>query len=144
MNYQNDAVEYQSARVPMIILSEDGYVRLTLETFSVTPLVHLVSGLDEDSPIPSQEGGILARISGYTEWVSATMPIITLGWDWWLDVSQGQTAYVRLGAPRCNVMLVDAMQRDLGPAMTSMLLETAIDALAWHEEVHKHIVSRYA
>lgn len=144
MNYQNDAVKYHCARVPMIILSEDGYVRLTLETCLVTALVHLVSGLDEDSPIHSQEGGSLARISGYTEWVSATTPIITLGWDWWLDVSQGQTVYVRLGAPRCNVMLVNVMQRDLGTATTSVTLETVIDALAWQEEVHKYIVTRYA
>lgn len=144
MNYQTDAVEYPCDRAPMIILSEDGYIRLSLETFLVTPLVHLVSGLDEDSPIPSQEGGSLARISGYTEWVSDTMPIITLGWDWWLDVSQGQAVYVRLGAPRCNVMLVDAMQRDLGPATTLALLEAVIDALAWRYEVHKHIVTRYA
>jgi len=86
MNYQSDAVEYPRDRAPMIILSEDGYVRLTLEAFLVTSLVHLVSGLDEDSPLISQEGGSLARISGYTEWVSATPPIITLGWDWWLDV----------------------------------------------------------
>ena len=144
MNYQTDAVEYPCNRAPIITLSEDGYVRLTLETFLVTPLVHLVSGLDEDSPIHSQEGGSLARISGYTEWDSATPPIITLGWDWWLDVSQGQTVYVRLSAPRSNVMLVDAMQRDLGPAKTSVLLEAAIDAFAWRDEAHKHIATRYA
>ena len=145
MNYQTDAVEYQRARVPMITLSEDGYVRLTLETFLVTPLVHLVSGLDEDSPTtPSQEGGSLARISGYTEWVSTTIPTITLGWDWWLDMSRVHPLYVRLCTPRCNIMLVDTLQRDLGSAQTSGLLETAIDALAWREEVQKQIVFRYA
>ena len=144
MNYQTDAVEYPCDPPPIITLSEDGYVRLTLKTFLVTPLVHLVSGLDEDSPVPSQEGGSLARISGYTEWVSATPPTITLGWDWWLDVSRGQLGYVRSSAPRCNVMLVDAMQRDLGAAQTSVLLEAAIDALAWREEVQKYIVTRYA
>ncbi len=144
MNYQTDAAKYPCDRAPIITLSEDGYVRLTLKTFLVTPLVHLVSGLDEDSPAPSQEGGSLARISGYTEWVSASTPIITLGWDWWLDVSQGQTVYVRLSAPRSNVMLVDAMQRDLGSAQTSVLLEAAIDEFAWREEVQKQIVTRYA
>lgn len=144
MNYQTDAVEYPGDRVPIIILSEDGYVRLTLEIFSVTPLVHLVSGLDEDSTNPSQEGGSLARISGYTEWVSASTPIITLGWDWWLDVSRGQFDYVRSSAPRCNIMLVDAMQHDLGSAQTLVLLEAAIDELAWRDEIHKHIVTRYA
>ena len=144
MNYQTNAVGSPCDLPPIITLSEDGYVRLTLETFLVTPLVHLVSGLDEDSPNPSQEGGSLARISGYTEWVSASTPIITLGWDWWLDVSQGQFDYVRSSAPRCNVMLVAAMQHDLGSAQTSVLLEAAIDALAWREAVQKHIVTRYS
>lgn len=144
MNYHIHTVEYPCDRTPIIILSEDGYVRLTLETFLATTLVHLVSGLDEDSSIPSQERGSLASISGYTEWISSTMPIITLGWDWWLDVSQGQLDYVRLSAPRCNVMLVDTMQRDLDIATTLVLLEKVIDGLAWRDEVHKHIVTRYA
>ena len=144
MNYQTDDKAHSCVPIPMISLSDDSFIRLTLETFLVTSLVHLVSGLDEDSPTLSQEGGSLTRISGYTEWVSATTPIITLGWDWWLDVSQGQFDYVRLSAPRSNVMLVDAMQRDLGPAQTSVLLETAIDALAWRDEVYKRIATRYA
>ena len=143
INYQTDVLEYHCIQVPKIILCEDGYVRLTLETFKATPLVHLVSGLDEDSPITFQEGGSLTRISGYTERVSSTKPIITLGWDWWLDVSHGQAVYVRSGAPRCNVMLIDAMQCDFGLAKTTALLETAIDALAWREDVQKHIVTRY-
>jgi len=140
---QTDAVKNLHERAP-ITLSEDGYVRLTLETFLVTPLVHLVSGLDEDDSIPSHEGGCLARISGYTEWVSVSMPTITLGWDWWLDVSKGQPFCVRLDTPRCNIMLVDTMQYDLGIAKTSVLLETAIDNFAWCEEVRKQIATRYA
>jgi hypothetical protein len=142
MEYQND--EYHSAHTPKIVLSEDGYVRLKLETLLVTPLVHFISGLDEDSPIPSKEGGSLARISGYTEWVSPQMPVITLGWDWWLNVTQGQYAYERLGVPQCNIMLVDDMQRDLGTAETSVILNKIIDGLAWQEEVHMHICNRYA
>lgn len=144
MNYQADAETYPCVGEPMMILSEDGYVCLTLETFLATPLVHLLSSLDDGNPILSREGASLARISGYTEWVSTTTPTITIGWDWWLDVSQGQALYARLGAPRSNVMLVDAMQHDLGPAKTSVLLETAIDMLSWQEEVQKHIVTRYA
>ena len=127
----------------MITLSEDGYVRLALETLLATPLVHLLSGLDDDNQPLSREGARLARISGYTEWISIVAPTITIGWDWRLDVSQGNAIYVRLGTPRNNVMLVDAMQHDLGSAKTSALLEAAIDALAWQEEVQKHIATRY-
>lgn len=144
MNYQTDADAYPCARVPILTLSDDSYIRLTLETFLATQLVHLLSGLDDDRLIPLQEGANLARFSGHTEWLSSATPTITLGWDWELDVSQGQPLYVRLGTSRSNVMLVDAMTHDLGHAKTSMLLETAIDALAWQEEVHKYIVTRYA
>ena len=144
MYKQTYAVEHHCTRVPKIILFEDGYVRLTVETFLDMPLVHLVSGLDEDKPIPSQEGGSLASISGYTEWVSATTPIVTLGWDWWLDMSQGQAVYVRLGESRSNIMLVDAMQGDLGTAKTLVLLEAAIDALEWREVAQEHITTLYA
>lgn len=127
----------------MIILSEDGYIRLSLETFQSTPLVHLLSGLDEDSPIHSREGASLARISGYTEWVSTTTPIITLGWDWQMDVLQENACYTMLGAPRSNVMLVDAMQIDLGPTETEERLKAAINAFNWQPEVQKHIAARY-
>ena len=144
MNYQTDADVYSCARVPMITLSDDSYIRMTLETFLATQLVHLLSGLDEDKPISPQEGASFAHISGYTEWLSTTTPTITLGWDWGLDVSQGQPLYIRLGAPRCNIMLVDAIQHDLDPTQTSVLLEAAIDAFAWQEEVRQHLVTRYA
>lgn len=144
MNYQTDDEAYFCVRVPMITLSDDSYMRLTLETFLATQLVHLLSGLDDDKPIIPQEGASLARVSGYTEWLSTTTPTLTLGWDWELDVSQGQPLYVRLGAPRSNIMLVDTMQHDLGPAKTTVLLEAAIDALAWEEEVHQHLTTRYA
>jgi len=128
----------------MITLSDDSYIRLTLETFLATQLVHFSSGLDEDKPISPQEGASFAHISGYTEWLSTTTPTLTIGWDWGLDVSQGQPLYVRLDAPRSNIMLVDAMQYDLGSAKTSVLLEAVIDALAWRKEVHQNITTRYA
>jgi hypothetical protein len=144
MNYQIDFESYPNVRAPTSTLSEDGYVRLTLEALLAIPLVHLLSGLDDDSPILPQEGASFASISGYTEWLSTTAPIITVGWDWRLDVSQGLPIYVRLVASRSNVMLVDVLQQDLGFAKTSYLLGTAIDALAWQEKVCIYITSRYA
>lgn len=143
INNQTESRECHGSQVIKMNLCKDGYVRLTPETFKITQLVHLVSGLDADSNLTSQEGGSLASISGYTEWVTSTMPAITLGWDWWLDSSQGKVVYVRLGAPRSNVMFIDTIQCDLGYGKTSALLVTAIDALAWSEEVQKHIVTRY-
>ena len=144
MNHQIFTEALAMAQVPMITLSDDGYVRLTLETFLSISLVHLHSGLDENNPISFREGASFDPISGYTEWVSTKTPIITMGWDWRLAVSRGRPFYIRLGAPRSNVMLVDAQQHDLGPVKTTALLETVIDALAWQAETYNHIGTRYA
>lgn len=144
MNDQSDTETHTHALETMMYLSRDGYVRLTPETLLATPLRHLLSGLDEDKAMPSHTGARLTRIAGYTEWVSSTTPILTLGWDWQLDGASSQVHYASLGTPRSNVMLVDAEQHDLGAARTLMLLETAIDTLAWQEAVHRHLSTRYA
>lgn len=130
-------------RVPLITLSDDGYVRLTLGTLLTTPLIHLVSGVDEDNPISVNEGASFAPISGYTEWISTTTPTLTVGWDWQLGVSQRRPLYTRLDAPRTNVMLVDARRYDLGLTKTTALLESAINSLAWQTEVAKYTIIRY-
>ena len=112
-------------------LSPDGYVRLTLEQFQAIPLVHLLSGLDPDEPLPLHEGA------------SQTAPVITLGWDWRMEGASGQARYLRTGLPRSNIMLVDDLRRDLGPANTAKLLEAAIDKTAWQAAVRLHIMDRY-
>ena len=124
-------------------LSPDGYVRLTPEQFQAIPLVHLLSGLDPDEPLHLHEGASQTNISGYTEWVSEAAPIITLGWDWQMEGSSGQARYLRAGLPRSNIMLVDDLRRDLGPANTTKLLEAAIDKTAWQVVVQRHIMDRY-
>ena len=124
-------------------LFPDGYVRLTLEQFQAIPLVHLLSGLDPDEFPPLHEGASQTDISGYTEWVSETAPIITLGWDWRMEGASGQTRYLRTGLPRSNIMLLDDLRRDLGSAKTAKLLEAAIDKTAWQAAVQRHITDRY-
>lgn len=133
------------ARAPMMTLSDDGLVRLTLETLRATPFIHLLSGLDEhDGSPPFCEAASLDPISGYTEWVSTTSLVITLGWDWWLDVSAMPCIYTHIGEPRSNVMIVDAQHRDLGRRKTDAALGTLISTLSWQAAVAKHIGSRYA
>ncbi|MBU2847965.1 DUF4902 domain-containing protein [Acidithiobacillus ferriphilus] len=125
-------------------LSPDGYVRLTPEQFQAIPLVHLLSGLDPDEPLPLHEGASRTDISGYTEWVSEMAPVITLGWDWRMEgASAGQARYLRTGLPRSNIMLVDNLRQDLGPANTAKLLEAAIDKTAWQVAVQRQIMDRY-
>ena len=129
----------------MMTLSDDGLVRLSLENLRVIPFIHLLSVLDEhDGPPPAGEGACLDPISGYTEWVSTTSPVITLGWDWWLDVSAMPCIYTHIGAPRSNVMIVDAQHRDLGRRKTDVALGTLISTWSWQAAVAEHIGTRYA
>jgi hypothetical protein len=107
--------------------------------------VHLISGLDEDNPALLQEGATFAEITGYTEWVSTTSPAISIGWDWMLQSSQtGAVYYKRVSNPRSNLMLVDAQQRDLGPATTATLLGKVVDKIVWRIVVQDYISTRYA
>ena len=133
------------ARAPMMTLSDDGLVRLTLDRLRTIPFTHLLSGLDEhDGSLLSCEGAGLDPISGYTEWVSTTSPVITLGWDWWLDVSATPCIHTHIGAPRSNVMIVDAQHHDLGMPKTDAELERLIASWPWQGAVVHFIGSRYA
>ena len=129
----------------MMTLSDDGLIRLTVETLRAIPFTHLLSGLDEHGGyLPTFEGASLDPISGYTEWVSTTSPAITLGWDWWLDPSAVPPVYTPIGEPRSNVMIVDAQHRDLGRRRTDAALGMLISTWSWQAAVEQHIRSRYA
>jgi len=130
---------------PMPTISPDGYMRLTDEELRQISLVHLLSGLDEDNPALLQEGAIFSAITGYTEWVSTTSPAISIGWDWMLQSSpEGAVYYKRVSDPRSNLMLVDAQQRDLGPAKTATLIGKEVDKIVWRSVVQDYISTRYA
>lgn len=135
----------ESPDSPKITLLDDGYVRLHLPTLQGLPLIHLVSELDvENHPSPLPHGAMLASIYGYTEWVSTTVPVISIGWDWRLDTTRIPPRLVRTVEPRSNLMLRDDQDRDIGPAKTAALLEPVVDALAWRDVVSEVINSRYS
>lgn len=127
----------------MVAISKDGYLRMTVSTFENIPLVHLLSGLDEDEFDSDQIQADACGISGYTEWVSSTTPVITIGWDWRIDVSQGRPRYVLEGLPRSNLMFLDRQRRDLGPTQTATMLEAVVEAICWQQETAKAIRNRY-
>lgn len=131
-------------KISKITPSADGYVRLTLDTLLTIQFSHLISGVYEDTSISAGEGASLSATYGYTEWVSATKPLLSLGWDWQLGVSQGSLQYARMDCPYSNIMLVDEWLHDLGAAKTAALLKSIIDLMRWQTEVDEHIVARYA
>ena len=119
-----------------------GLVRLSLDEALSSTLVHLASGLDEETA-PRGCCGCATHISGYTEWVSRGAPVITLGWDWRICACPWPPLWQRLGTPRSNVMLVDAARHDVGWQRNLMMLTTLIDALPWSECTSRAIALRY-
>ena len=130
--------------LPIITIAPDGYIRLTFEEFRKISLIHLISGLDEDELVSLQEGATITEITGYTEWVSDTIPTISIGWDWAIQQTQVRGDYYkRTSEPRSNLMLVDSQQNDLGPAKTVTLIEIVVDEIAWQRIIQIYISTRY-
>lgn len=122
--------------------SADGYVRLPPQLFHATELEHLMSGLE--GPVMAQRIDSDTDIVGYTEWVSRTNPVITVGWDWRLAAIGGAPGCVRITDPLSNVMFVDGHSRDLGWVRTAQLLSEVIDQRPWSSTVLAAIAARYS
>jgi hypothetical protein len=128
-----------------LVVSKDGYLRLTLSAFRAIAMRHLFSGLDTESEPPDHyaTGASAASILGFTEWVSDTIPAVSLGWDWRLDTNAGTPRYVRDGEVRSNVMLIEPGLGDLGDLATSATLSAAVDALSWTAETNQYITKNF-
>jgi hypothetical protein len=124
-------------------MCEDGLIRLSVDEILSVPLVHLASGLDEETELASACGTPTA-ISGYTEWASMTEPAITLGWDWRIDTSCEPPTWVRVGLPRSNVMLVETDGTDAPWQHNLETLATIVDAVNWREQIPLAVAARYA
>lgn len=121
---------------PQIALCPDGYIRLTAAHFEAFQLQHLFSGIEHEPPAAIlNEGGISTTIFGYTEWVSATSPTLSLGWDWHLHGQNGKAYCVHTGDVRSNIMFVDGDEKDLGPEQTSLLLANWLSSFDWSARV---------
>ena len=121
-----------------------GCVDLRLDTLLSIPLVHFVSGLDEEQPADMKRDGRLTTISGFTEWVSTSAPVISLGWDWHLDPMRGAPWCVRSSPPRSNVRLLDEGMQEVEWRRSQLALGGVVDALSWQERTQAAIASRYA
>lgn len=127
----------------MLLISADGYIRMTLAQLQTLELHHLITGLDEDAPAPAGDAALSTVITGYTEWITPGQPAITLGWDWQMELHGAQLGLRRLGEPRGNVMLLDGNQNDLGQQASARLLAILVDGLDWQPAALRHVRSRY-
>lgn len=127
----------------MLTISSDGYIRLLPSQLDLLQLDHLVSGLDEDAPPCASGAAMPTSITGYTEWVTAGVPAVTIGWDWKMASSSASLALSMLFEPRSNVMLLDNLRLDIGPEMTAAVLADWINKRDWQSTVAQYIQQRY-
>lgn len=145
MQYPSDRIDPQNQPADILKVSQDGYIRMTSATFAKIPLVHFLSGLDDHPVCGIVVDDTEASISGYTEWLSTSVPAITIGWDWCLDLATGTPRYLRHGWPRANIMLIDTdNSQDLGEEMTMAKITSRIDQTSWENDVSECIALRYS
>lgn len=109
----------------------DGYIRLTFDSFLRFKMMHLFSGMDQDRPPVESLGARLSSITGYTEWVSDSVPVITIGWDWEMTGKEGVARLRPAGIPGSNLMFVCQNGLDLGTEKSGQLLTAWLEIFAW-------------
>lgn len=116
-------------------ISSDGLIRLSIEELLSIPISHFSSGVDLEICQKLSTCGKATSISGYTEWVSKSTPIISIGWDWCVRLTSSGPLWTRVGLPRSNVILVDSTGGDSDWAKNQEILATVADALPWREHL---------
>lgn len=116
-------------------ISTDGLILLSLKELLDTPLVHLFSDVDQDITSPIRQCGTVTPISGYTEWINASKPTISIGWDWMLKVSHNGLEWTRIGPPRTNLVLLDAHEVAFDWRSNLIELAAVVDTMAWQTQV---------
>lgn len=134
-NLVTKSTHQQETQDLIMKLSNDGFVRMDFNDLMNTSFLHLISINEE-----TKHSGSSTNIFGYTEWVSVTEPVISVGWDWKLSHDGRFVKIVRIGQPRSNVMLLDYMQSDVGLDHTELLMSRKIDTIAWEVIVKEHIL----
>jgi hypothetical protein len=128
----------------MILPMSDGLLRIPQRNLDRLHLTHLVSGLDDDSGSQARSCGSSIAISGYTEWISAEEPRLSLGWDWQLEGTASTPRARRLGLPRTNVLLLDHDRAALPWNENLHVLASFIDGFNWNTPAFRAVCERYA
>jgi len=115
----------------LVTVSADGFIRVTLSKLYLIQLEHLFSAIDESTEDAQFTGAVACGITGYTEWVSQSTPVISVGWDWEVQTSIGRANLSRLAEPRTNLMIVDKSFKDVGQEQSNQHIAKLIDRTEW-------------
>jgi hypothetical protein len=116
----------------------DFYVRVQAQALSGTVLTHLESGVDTDDEDELtlrkfDSACALPSIRGFTEWVSQSEPVVSVGWDWVL--TGPNELKLDRNSVRTNLMLVDAQGVDCGQEATVHAVVRLIEQTPWEAAV---------
>ena len=116
-------------------------IRVPASQLAHLRLDHLQSGVDapgDGFSMPAALPGVPWEATGYTEWVGATDPGISVGWDWVVTTDSGLLT-LSPGSIRTNLMVTDERGLDLGEKATSLHLSRYLASWAWQAAVLEHL-----
>lgn len=121
----------------------DGLISISIQQFKSIRFMHLISNITlNESEFSPYYDNCYSRINGYTEWISDTKPIISLGWDWTTLIKKKGLVYIMQDHPYCNIQLVDKSHQNLPEIESHKLLKAHIDLLNWENTVSTHIMMK--
>lgn len=125
-------------------ISKDGYIRLNEKILRSIDYHLFSSGLYEE-PLNSEcINDRQSELVGYAEWVSKTIPKISIGWDWLFDCKRHQPSYVMVGLPYSNIILQDKNGKNLEAEMGLKILASFIKNWDWMRDLNYSIIQKYS
>lgn len=129
-------------QLPIVKVSDDGLVRLTMEQLQCLPLQHLLSGVDcERGDAVPMNAAQATDLAGYTEWFYENGSAITIGWDWHWHYLNGSMLCDAVHLPRSNIQLIEDGY-DVSPSRNDELLLYYIAQLSWRRDTLSTICSQ--
>lgn len=120
-------------------MSQDGYFRLSFKQLPSINLHHLHSGLDPERNIEPINYDRASAIEGYTEWITQTVPSISLSWDWKLSIDNKNIICTLAGHPYSNIQITSCSNQDLPEPVSQELLKALIENISWEDTVISYI-----
>jgi hypothetical protein len=117
-------------------------LRMPVSELAHLQLRHLASGVDASGDELPASAGLqresCAQFTGFTEWIGAMNPGLSLGWDWVVSGCAGVIVAVP-GTLRTNLVLTDASGADLPREALLQCLASYLSQWPWQAAVLEHL-----
>jgi len=116
-----------STNQPDVQVTPEGFVLLSRTKLFKIRFTHLATGIDSESIHQLGRQGLL---NGFTEWISESEPVISIGWDWSHILNKDCSRIFRTCVIRSNIKLKEFDSNIDEPASKELTCN-----LAWQLEV---------